>query len=379
MNGPLHGGTLERSTDNQERAVIEEIAAVGEVARRGRLERGDRPLLEVRGLRTSFYTRYGVVRAVDGIDFHVDRGEVVGLVGESGCGKSVTALSILQLVSQPGRIEAGSVVFDGQDLVTLPSERMREIRGNRISMIFQQPTSSLNPVMDVGSQLAEVLEVHRNMKKKAALGRALELFGKVGISDPARRLKAYPHEMSGGMAQRVMIAMALACEPELLIADEPTTALDVTIQAQILDLMRNLQRDLGTAIILITHDLGVVAEMCDRVAVMYAGEIVEETDVHTLFARPSHPYTRGLIGSIPVPGVVRDELEVIPGNVPNLIDLPVGCRFSPRCLVRETERVEGCVEFHPMLRVLEPGHDVRCFRYHDPDGRPHREADGPVA
>jgi len=379
MNGPIHGGTLERSGGSHEQAVIEEIAPTGEVAHRPRLERGDRPLLEVRGLRTSFYTRYGVVRAVDGIDFHVDRGEVVGLVGESGCGKSVTSLSILRLVSQPGRIEAGSVVFDGQDLVTLPSERMREIRGNRISMIFQQPTSSLNPVLDVGSQLAEVLEIHRNMRKKAALGRALELFKVVGISDPARRLKSYPHEMSGGMAQRVMIAMALACEPELLIADEPTTALDVTIQAQILDLMRNLQKEFGTAIILITHDLGVVAEMCDRVAVMYAGEIVEETDVHTLFARPSHPYTRGLIGSIPVPGVIRDELEVIPGNVPNLIDLPAGCRFSPRCLVRETERVEGCVEVHPELRVLEPGHDVRCFRYHDPDGRPHRGLDGPVA
>jgi len=379
VTGPLPGGTLERSTRSQGSAVIEEIDPIGEVAHRPRRERGERPLLEVRGLRTSFYTRYGVVRAVDGIDFHVDRGEVVGLVGESGCGKSVTSLSILRLVSQPGRIEAGSVVFDGQDLLTLRSERMREIRGNRISMIFQQPTSSLNPVLDVGRQLAEVLEVHRNMKKKAALGRALELFKMVGISDPARRLKAYPHEMSGGMAQRVMIAMALACEPELLIADEPTTALDVTIQAQILDLMRNLQREFGTAIILITHDLGVVAEMCDRVAVMYAGEIVEETDVHTLFARPSHPYTRGLIGSIPVPGVIRDELEVIPGNVPNLIDLPAGCRFSPRCLVRETERVQGCVEVRPELRVLEPGHDVRCFRYHDLDGRPYGNADGPVA
>ncbi len=379
MSGPVRPGSLERSTRSQERAVIEELDPVGETARRPHRERGERPLLEVRGLRTSFFTRYGVVRAVDGIDFHVDRGEVVGLVGESGCGKSVTSLSMLRLISQPGRIEAGSVVFDGQDLLTLPSEKMRQIRGNRISMIFQQPTSSLNPVMNIGSQLAEVLEIHRNMKKKAALGRALELFRMVGISDPARRLKAYPHEMSGGMAQRVMIAMALACEPELLIADEPTTALDVTIQAQILDLMRNLQRDLGTAIVLITHDLGVVAEMCDRVAVMYAGEIVEQTDVHTLFARPSHPYTRGLIGSIPVPGIIRDALEVIPGNVPNLIDLPAGCRFGPRCLVREAERVEGCLEVHPELRVLEAGHDVRCFRYHGRDGTPRRAADGPVA
>ncbi len=368
MNGPYDRGTAERSTDGPERAVIEEIAPVGEVARRPRLERGDRPLLEVRGLRTSFYTRYGVVRAVDGIDFHVDRGEVMGLVGESGCGKSVTSLSILRLVSQPGRIEAGSVVFDGQDLVTLPSEKMREIRGNRISMIFQQPTSSLNPVLNVGSQLAEVLETHRNMKRKAALDRALELFKMVGISDPARRLKAYPHEMSGGMAQRVMIAMALACEPELLIADEPTTALDVTIQAQILDLMRNLQRELGTAIILITHDLGVVAEMCDRVAVMYAGEIVEQTDVVSLFSHPRHPYTEGLIASVPTMGVVTQALATIPGNVPNLIDLPPACRFAPRCAPRVEHHLTICSERRPDLLAIAPAHDVRCWLYHDIEG-----------
>ena len=269
---------------------------------------------------------------MDGIDFHVDRGEIMGLVGESGCGKSVTSLSIMRLVAKPGNVDAGEILFDGQDLLKLPAEEMRKIRGDRISMVFQQPTSSLNPVWDVGRQIEEVLRIHRGMKGKAAQGRALELLKMVGIPDPERRLKAFPHEMSGGMAQRVMIAMALACEPELLIADEPTTALDVTIQAQILDLMRNLRDETGTAIILITHDLGVVAEMCDRVAVMYAGEIVEETDVVSLFREPLHPYTKGLIGSIPVVGAVKDELAVIPGNVPNLIDLPKGCRFAPRCL-----------------------------------------------
>src|SRR5574338_298921 len=286
-------------------------------------------LLDVRGLQTSFHTSDGVVRAVTGIDFSVNRGEVMGLVGESGCGKSVTSLSIMRLIAPPGRIEAGEVIFDGQDLLKLPEKRMRALRGEGISMIFQQPTSSLNPVYDVGMQLGEVLELHRAMKRKAARDRAEELLAMVGIPDPKRRLKAFPHELSGGMAQRVMIAMALACEPDLLIADEPTTALDVTIQAQILDLMRNLRDQTGTAIILITHDLGVVAEMCDRVAVMYAGEIVEQTDVMSLFRLPRHPYTRGLIGSVPVLGDVREQLHVIPGNVPNLIDVPKGCRFAP--------------------------------------------------
>ena len=312
--------------------VIEEI--VPAAARRPKRERGEKPLLEVKGLRTSFFTRDGVVRAVDGIDFHVDRGEIMGLVGESGCGKSVTSLSIMRLVAKPGRIEAGEVLFDGQDLLKISDEEMRKIRGDRISMVFQQPTSSLNPVWEVGQQIEEVLRIHRNMKGKVATARAVELLKMVGIPDPERRLKAFPHEMSGGMAQRVMIAMALACEPELLIADEPTTALDVTIQAQILDLMRNLRDETGTAIVLITHDLGVVAEMCDRVAVMYAGEIVEHTDVTSLFREPLHPYTQGLIGSIPVVGNVKDELAVIPGNVPNLIDLPKGCRFAPRCVAR---------------------------------------------
>jgi oligopeptide/dipeptide ABC transporter ATP-binding protein len=325
-------------------------------------------LLDVRGLRTSFHTSDGVVRAVTGLDFTVNRGEVMGLVGESGCGKSVTSLSIMRLIAPPGRIEAGEVLFGGEDLMKLPEKRMRQLRGEGISMIFQQPTSSLNPVYDIGMQLGEVLELHRAMKRKAARGRAEELLRMVGIPDPKRRIDAFPHELSGGMAQRVMIAMALACEPELLIADEPTTALDVTIQAQILDIMRSLQRETGTAIILITHDLGVVAEMCDRVAVMYAGEIVEQTDVATLFAEPKHPYTRGLIGSVPRLGVEVEELAVIPGNVPNLIDLPPACRFAPRCRTRVEENVPHCQEIHPELRPLDEAHDVRCWVYHEPDG-----------
>ena len=328
---------------------------------------GDR-LLDVRGLQTSFHTRDGVVRAVTGIDFHVDRGEVMGLVGESGCGKSVTSLSILRLVAPPGRIEAGEVIFDGVDLLRLREREMRGMRGERISMIFQQPTSSLNPVYDVGWQVGEMLELHRKMKRREARDRALELLSMVGIPDPRRRLDAFPHELSGGMAQRVMIAMALACEPELLIADEPTTALDVTIQAQILDVMRTLQRETNTAMILITHDLGVVAEMCDRVAVMYSGEIVEESGVANLFAEPKHPYTRGLIGSVPRLGEERDELSVIPGTVPNLIDLPEACRFAPRCTARVEHTVELATERHPELRPVTDRHAVRCWIYHDADG-----------
>jgi peptide/nickel transport system ATP-binding protein len=328
---------------------------------------GDR-LLDVRGLVTSFHTADGVVRAVTGVDFHVNRGEVMGLVGESGCGKSVTSLSILRLVAPPGRVEAGEVVFDGVDLLKLRERDMRRTRGERISMIFQQPTSSLNPVYDVGMQVGEMLELHRQMKRRAARERALELLQMVGIPDPRRRLEAFPHELSGGMAQRVMIAMALACEPELLIADEPTTALDVTIQAQILDVMRTLQRETNTAMILITHDLGVVAEMCDRVAVMYAGEIVEQSDVNALFADPKHPYTRGLIGSVPRLGEEREELAVIPGSVPNLIDLPVTCRFAPRCTARVAYDVRLATEIHPELRPVQQDHAVRCWIYHEADG-----------
>ncbi len=321
-------------------------------------------LLDVRGLRTSFHLRDGTVRAVTGVDLSIRRGEILGLVGESGCGKSVTSLSIMRLVAPPGRVEEGEVIFDGQNLLKVSEGRMRDVRGNRISMIFQQPTSSLNPVLNVGFQVGEVLEAHRNMKRRAARDRALELLRMVGIPDPERRLKAFPHEVSGGMAQRVMIAMALACEPELLIADEPTTALDVTIQAQILDLMRRLQQETGTAIILITHDLGIVAEMCDRVAVMYAGEIIERTDTRTLFRQPRHPYTQGLIGAIPTLGQEQEELAVIPGNVPNLIDLPPGCRFAPRCAARVEHDVTPATEVHPELRPAGAEHDVRCWLYH---------------
>ena len=332
-------------------------------------EAGER-LLDVSGLRTSFHTRDGVVRAVTGVDFHVNRGEVMGLVGESGCGKSVTSLSIMRLIVPPGRIEGGEVIFDGTDLLKLPDREMRRMRGERISMIFQQPTSSLNPVYDVGMQVGEMLELHRKMQRRDARNRALELLQMVGIPDPRRRLDAFPHELSGGMAQRVMIAMALACEPELLIADEPTTALDVTIQAQILDVIRTLQRETNTAMILITHDLGVVAETCDRVAVMYAGEIVEQSDVTTLFAAPKHPYTVGLIGSVPRLGEEREELAVIPGTVPNLIDLPEACRFAPRCTSRVEFDVELAEQRHPELRELDADHAVRCWMYHDADGRP---------
>ena len=359
VGAPLIGG-------NPDETIVEELVPAS--LRRAKVARGETALLTVTDLRTSFFTRDGIVRAVDGIDFSVDRGEIMGLVGESGCGKSVTSLSVMRLIGKPGRIESGSIVFDGQDLLTLPEDEMRKIRGDRISMIFQQPTSSLNPVRDVGRQISEVLELHRGMKGSAARARAKDLLAMVGIPDPERRLSSYPHEMSGGMAQRVMIAMALACEPELLIADEPTTALDVTIQAQILDLMRTLRDETGTAIILITHDLGVVAEMCDRVAVMYAGEIVEQTDVVTLFREPRHPYTQGLIRSIPVVGDVHDELPVIPGSVPNLVDLPKGCRFAPRCLVRVEEDLAISLEVHPELRSLVPGHDVRCWLYHDARG-----------
>ena len=265
-------------------------------------EKKIQPLLEVRNLKTYFYTEDGVVRAVDGVDLEVYPGEVLGIVGESGCGKSVTSLSIMRLIGQPGKIIEGEILYEGRDLLKLSDNEMMKMRGNRISMIFQQPQTSLNPVFRVGEQISEVLNVHQDFGSEAGKKRAIELLKLVGIPDAERRAEAFPHELSGGMAQRVMIAMALACVPDLLIADEPTTALDVTIQAQILDLMRNLQSQLGSAVILITHDLGVVAEMANRVAVMYAGEIVEQTSVLSLFKEPLHPYTMGLIGSTPVLG-----------------------------------------------------------------------------
>ncbi|HLT98058.1 MAG TPA: ABC transporter ATP-binding protein [Acidimicrobiia bacterium] len=322
-------------------------------------------LLEVEDLRSYFFTRDGVVQAVDGVSLHVDRGEVLGLVGESGCGKSMTSLSIMNLVPYPGRIVGGSVRFDGQELTTMSQKQLTDLRGDRISMIFQQPGSALNPVFRVGAQIAEVFELHRGYDEQERQEKVIELLRKVGIPDPSRRALAYPHELSGGMAQRVMIAMALACEPALLIADEPTTALDVTIQAQILDLMIDLKEELNTAVILITHDLGVVAEMADRVAVMYAGQIVEEADVSTLFREPAHPYTRGLIGSIPVLGSVADQLEVIPGTVPTLVDPPVGCRFADRCSARVEAGLQSCTQRNPELLEIGTRHRVRCFLYEE--------------
>ncbi len=323
------------------------------------------PLLDVRNLKTYFFTEDGVVKAVDGVDLTVASGEVLGLVGESGCGKSVTSLSIMRLVGMPGKVVEGEIFFDGRDLLKLSESEMIQMRGNRLSMIFQQPQSSLNPVFKVADQVAEVLQIHKQMPRTEAWNRAVELLKLVGIPDSESKAHAFPHEMSGGQAQRVMIAMALALNPQLLIADEPTTALDVTIQAQILDLMRALRNDINTAVILITHDLGVIAEMADRVAVMYAGRIVEQTDVRTLFAQPLHPYTQGLIASIPVLGQVKDALDVIPGSVPNLIDLPAGCRFAARCRARMEYQLTICTEEEPDLLAVKPNHTVRCWLYQD--------------
>jgi len=332
------------------------------------LSNNNKPLLEVKDLKTYFYTEDGVVRAVDGVNFDVLPGEVLGIVGESGCGKSVTSLSIMRLISKPGRIDAGEILLDGENLLNLSEEEMTKVRGNRISMIFQQPQTALNPVFKVGDQLAEVLNIHQDLGKEAGWKRAVALLKMVGVPDPERRAEAYPHELSGGMAQRVMIAMALACVPEVLIADEPTTALDVTIQAQILDLMRDLRREMGTSIILITHDLGVVAEMAERVAVMYAGEIVEQTDVNTLFDEPLHPYTQGLIGSIPILGEIKQRLDVIPGTVPNLVNLPPGCRFAPRCPARVKYGLTICTEHKPDLEEVRTNHQVRCWLYQNAEG-----------
>ena len=325
-------------------------------------------LLEVKNLKTYFFTEDGIVKAVDGVDFYVAPGEVLGLVGESGCGKSVTSLSIMRLIGIPGQIVEGEITFEGRSLLNLSEAEMVEMRGNRMSMIFQQPQTSLNPVFKVGDQVAEVLQIHRDMGKEEAWERAVELLRLVGIPDPESKAHAFPHEMSGGQAQRVMIAMALALNPQLLIADEPTTALDVTIQAQILDLMRDLSARMGTSVILITHDLGVVAEMADRVAVMYAGRLVEQADVNTVFGEPLHPYTKGLIESIPVLGRVKDRLEVIPGGVPNLVNLPPGCKFASRCKARIEYQLTICEEIEPDLILARPDHKVRCWLYQDYEG-----------
>ncbi len=326
------------------------------------------PLLDVQNLKTYFYTSDGVVKAVDGVDFKVYPGEILGLVGESGCGKSVTSFSILQLVDQPGKIIEGEIFFENRNLLNLKESEMILMRGDRISMIFQQPQSSLNPVFKVGDQIAEVFQIHdKRISKKKAWGKALDLLELVGIADADSKAHAYPHEMSGGQAQRIMIAMALALQPKLLIADEPTTALDVTIQAQILDLILGLRDKLDTSVILITHDLGLIAETADRVAVMYAGRIIEQADVVPLFKEPLHPYSKGLIASVPILGEVKDELEVIPGSVPNLINLPEGCKFAPRCQARIENNLQFCTTKEPDLIEHKPGHMIRCWLYQTPD------------
>ena len=329
-------------------------------------------MLEIEGLKTHFFTRDGVVRAVDGVSFSVAPGETLAVVGESGCGKSVTSLSILRLIaSPPGRIVEGSIRFQGQDLLALSERGMRDIRGNEISMIFQEPMTSLNPVLSVGRQITETLTLHRGLSREAGKARAIEMLRLVGIPEPDSRLRQYPHEFSGGMRQRVMIAMALACDPKLLIADEPTTALDVTVQAQILDLMRQLKARTGTAIILITHSLGVVAEMAQRVIVMYGGRKVEEAPVGALFAQPRHPYTRALLSSVPrlrssLAGNGKARLAEIAGVVPSLKEAIPGCIFAPRC----RHASEPCRQSYPPLEQQAAGHWVACWEADRLAGRP---------
>src|SRR5882762_530335 len=320
-------------------------------------------LLEVKNLQTHFTTRAGLVRAVDGVSFYIDKGELLGLVGESGCGKSITALSIMRLIAPPGKIVGGEISFDGKNLLKLSDREMRAIRGDDIAMIFQDPMTSLNPVFTVGEQIAEALRLHRRLSRKAARAGAIEAMREVSIPDPARRIDDYPHQLSGGMRQRVMIAMALACDPKLLIADEPTTALDVTIQAQILELLNELRKNRELAVLLITHDLGVVAEVADRVAVMYTGRIVEESPVEELFARPKHPYTEGLLRSVPkltsATVAKKERLETIEGTVPSPTELPPGCHFAPRC----PHRMPRCTEEEIPLYDLEGDVKVRCVLF----------------
>ena len=315
------------------------------------------PLLQIRDLAVTFHTEDGPVRAVDGVSLQIAPAETLGLVGESGCGKSVTALSVLRLVQQPGRIDGGQILFEGRDLLAAPMREMRRVRGARISMVFQEPMTSLNPVFTIGYQIAEAVALHQGKRGKEARNVVVDMLRKVGIGNPEQRFGEYPHQLSGGMKQRAMIAMALVCRPALLIADEPTTALDVTIQAQILDLARQLTRDIGMAVLLITHDLGVVAETAERVAVMYAGRVVEMGDVRDLFADPKHPYTVGLLKSLPGLGSRRARLEVIPGNVPSPLDFPAGCRFHPRCPLA-TDR---CRQEYPPFEDKTPGHASACW------------------
>ncbi len=316
-------------------------------------------LLEIENLKTHFFTEAGIVRAVDGVSLSLQAGRSLGLVGESGCGKSMTALSILRLVPPPGRIVEGEIVFKEKGLLKLSSEEMRRVRGNEISMIFQEPMTSLNPVFTVGNQVGEAFRLHQKLGRKEAREKSIEMFRMVGIPSPENRVKDYPHQMSGGMRQRVMIAMALACRPDLLIADEPSTALDVTIQAQILELLISLQNEMGMAMILITHDLGIIAETVQDVCIMYAGVIVESALVGEIFASPLHPYTRGLLDSLPNPETGKGKpLKGIKGLVPDLSNLPSGCRFRDRCTIAE----DVCIEHEPELKDVENGHMVRCYK-----------------
>ncbi len=318
------------------------------------------PLLEVRSLTTRFYTEEGVVRAVEDVSFEIFPGEILSLVGESGCGKSVTGLSLLRLIPiPPGKIEKGEILFDGRDLLGLEEKEMEKVRGNEISMIFQEPMTSLNPVFTIGNQIMEVLQLHQHLDKNEARKRAIEMLNRVRIPSPEVRIDAYPHQLSGGMRQRAMIAMALSCRPKLLIADEPTTALDVTIQAQVLRLLKEIQREMGMAVMLITHDLGVVSEIADRVAVMYAGRIVESGPIEAIFSQMRHPYTKGLLESIPQLEEKRRRLNAIPGQVPNPLDLPSGCKFHPRCSLK----IDGCIKEEPPLFQVNGNHFSRCLRW----------------
>lgn len=318
------------------------------------------PLLEIRNLKTCFYTEDGVVPAIENVSFSLDKGETIGIVGESGSGKSVTALSVMRLIpNPPGRIECGEIIFEGENLLEKRMDQMRGIRGNDIAMIFQEPMTSLNPVLTVGDQIMEAIILHQKLSKQDAKDKAIHMLRLVGIPSPERRVNDYPHQMSGGMRQRVMIAMALSCNPKLLIADEPTTALDVTVQAQILELMMALKDDLGTSVMLITHDLGVIAETADKVVVMYAGNVVEKAGVRELFREPAHPYTMGLLGSIPKLNEDSERLQSIEGVVPSPFNMPKGCRFSPRC----GHAMDICREREPVFAKIADGHHVSCWKY----------------
>jgi peptide/nickel transport system ATP-binding protein len=320
----------------------------------------NQPVLKINDLKTYYYLAEGVVKAVDRVSMKINEEEALGIVGESGCGKSTVAHSILRLIRQPGKIVSGEILFEGQNLMSKSEGEMRKIRGSKIAMVFQNPTSSLNPVFTIGSQVGEAIKLHQNVQKQEIDKKVIDALDKVGIPSPSERMKDYPHEYSGGMCQRAMIAMALSCNPKLLIADEPTTSLDVTIQAQILDLMRVLRKEFNASILLIGHDFGVMSELCDRIVVMYSGKVVESADLSTIFKDPRHPYTKALLESIPSINIEKKRLHVIPGDVPELIKPPPGCRFHPRC-----ERVmEECKKREPPIIEVEKGHEVACLLYH---------------